>query len=212
MMKIYLGSDESVDYLYTGFEQRYNAKNVYLFKPSETGFYNITIRLGKTGKMCSSSMQIGVLELPSTNLNDVIDHNQWDFDGNPITAIRINLEYGNYEIGGLTEDGTPWSFPYAEVYYMDLDNYWTHLNLIELKENGNCLNGTEEIYLSSGEYLFYSLSADSIGIREPYDPYEQDQYFLERLFWWLLIIFVPIGIVIIVAVVLIIRHKKKTQY
>ena len=212
-MKIHLGSDELVDYLYTGFEQRYQAKNVYLFKPSETGFYNITIRLGKTGRMCSSSMQIGVLELPSTNLNDVIDHNQWDFDGDSITAIRINLEYGNYEIGGLTEDGTPWSFPDAEVYYMDLAYYHTMGDhLFELKEDGNYLNGTEEIYLSSGEYLFYSLSADSIGIREHYEPYEQDQYFLERLFWWLLIIFVPIGIVIIVAVILIRRHKKKTQY
>lgn len=42
----------------------------------------------------------------------------------------------------------------------------------------------------------------------PVDYYESD-YFLERLLWWSLIIFVPIGIVIIVAVVLIKKHKRK---
>jgi len=49
---------------------------------------------------------------------------------------------------------------------------------------------------------------------EPYEPYEpddlSDRYFLERLFWWSLIIFVPIGIVSIVAVVFIKKHKRKT--
>lgn len=45
---------------------------------------------------------------------------------------------------------------------------------------------------------------------EPYDPPDlSDRYLLERLFWWSLIIFVPIGIVIIIAVVLIKKHKRK---
>lgn len=45
---------------------------------------------------------------------------------------------------------------------------------------------------------------------EPYDPPNlSDRYLLERLFWWSLIIFVPIGIVVIVAVVLIKKHKRK---
>ena len=45
---------------------------------------------------------------------------------------------------------------------------------------------------------------------EPYDPPDlSDRYLLERLFWWSLIIFVPIGIVVIVAVVLVKKHKRK---
>lgn len=167
MMKIHLGTDNSTDYLYTGFEQNYNSKNIYLFKPSETGFYNITLRLGKDGFDSWSSMQIGVLELPSVNLNDGISWHQWDFSSDHITAVRINLDYGTYEIGAMTEDNIPSNFPGAEIYYMNLANYWIFgSHLFELIEDNPYLNGTKRINLTSGEYLFYSLSADWFGIRK----------------------------------------------
>ena len=77
------------------------------------------------------------------------------------------MEYGVYEIGGITEDGYPSNFPSAEIYYMNLANYWTlGTHLFELTEDDPYLNGTERTSFSSGEYLFYSLSADWFGIRE----------------------------------------------
>jgi hypothetical protein len=51
------------------------------------------------------------------------------------------------------------------------------------------------------------IQADIDYYHESYDL--SDRYFLERLFWWLLIIFVPIGITIIVAIVLVKKHKRK---
>ena len=48
---------------------------------------------------------------------------------------------------------------------------------------------------------------------EPYEPYDppdlSDRYFLERLFWLSLLIFVPIGIVSIVSVVIIKKRIRK---
>lgn len=200
-MKIHLGNDEAIDYLYIGFEQRYQGKSVYLFKPSETGFYNITIRLGKAGFDSWSSMQIGVLELPSVNLNDVVDWSQWDFESNAITTIRINLEGGWYEIGGLTEDEIPWNFPSAEIYYINLATYHTMGDhLFELIENGSYLNGTERSFFFSDEYLFYSFSADSFGIREHIqEPVEPD----------LIPSFNPLIIIGIISIVSAITIKKR---
>lgn len=62
--------------------------------------------------------------------------------------------------------------------------------------------------------IFYGRTVDiQVNIDhyyEPYDPLDlSDRYFLERLFWWLLIIFVPIGVVVIIAVVLVKKHKRK---
>lgn len=179
--------------------------------------------------MKNKKMVIGTILLLFTinglcNIINVFADSWNDIEISPSSYMYVNpytLEYKDELKLSVSSSGT------INIYIMNAEQFST------LQDSGGliweyCMRWKDTTYLTytfliqeDGVYyvvlynknLIYERIVDlqiNIDYYEPYDPPDlSDRYFLERLFWWSLIILVPIGIVSIVAVVFIKKHKRK---
>ncbi len=164
---IHYSADDSID-PFSVYVPDYPIKYVLLFSPSQTGYYTIILRFGLEGFYTSSSIQIGVLEVPIINLNEEIDWNYWDFTRDAITAAKMDLVGDWYEMGSI-EEGTGYDVSYSDsIFYHDLEPPLSVSGYIQLTESNSDyqLDSDTEKFFSSGEYLFFSLSGAPFGIRK----------------------------------------------
>lgn len=117
------------------------------------------------------------------------------------------------------------------VFFIKLDLYYEYEFVAEMRDEIQCdihssvnwgFDNNEDVFSGDKFHIRISDVDDpdvyrfsnyfTIEIDDPYDPFDyyESDYFLERLFWWSLIILVPIGVVVIVAVVLVKKHKRKS--
>lgn len=167
---IYYSLDDFVDPFSVNVPD-YPIKYVLLFSPSQTGYYNLTLRFGLEGFDTWSSIQIGFLEVPIINLNEEIDWNYWDFTRDAITAAKMDLEDGMYEMGSIAE-GTGHDVIYSEsIFYKTLEPPLSISGYYQLSEDNSDyrLDPDTKKFFSSGEYIFFSLSAYLFGIMKAPD-------------------------------------------
>lgn len=170
---------------------------VLFFRPSQTGFYTLYLELGLEGADSFCSIQIGFLEVPTINLNEVIDWQYWDFKWNSIIAAKMDLEEGYYEVEVI---GTLVDY----ILYNNFDLISHHYQLSE--DTSNCFEPDTKTFFSSGEYIFFSLTpVVSFKINKYITP-KQDSI---NPFVIGLIIAIPIVISIPIGLFLYKRYKKR---
>jgi len=148
-----------------------------LYKPRYTGNYNLTMILGEDGHFSASSINIGILEVPSFCLKEELRYaDYWDFNSDFLTIGKISLNSGIYTVKSIV-DGMTQYYGGLELYCIQNNETWgihsDSKRITDIQEDAEyyLIDSSEEAttLLSSGDYIFYAPLYPYFGISEGED-------------------------------------------
>ncbi len=188
-------------------------KEVILFIPEFTGYYNLTLRVGVDGFTSWADIQIGILDVPTITLGVEFKCNDyWDFYSDAITIGIIDLDSGYYTVKAM-DDLIPHYWPSVPLYNIPFYAIWgiggNYKSIANLSDSYLIDPAIEsKTWMSGGEYVLCSPDP-SFGFSE----YTSSSTDPDGIPPFLIFVFIagPIGLLLAIGIPLYYKRQKKKR-